>query len=385
MNKDILALEPSKSVALLALVKKMQAEDPNVLNLTAGDPDFSTPEAVCEEAFAWLKKGYTHYTPSQGDADLREAIAKKLQEENQAAFTADDIIITPGGKFAVYLAVRTLLARGEEAIWLTPGWVSYPAIITASGGVPKAVHLDYAKEYKITAEQLEKAVSEKTRLLILNYPNNPTGKILSAEEAEEIAVFLRRHPDLYVLSDEMYEKIVFDGVKSVSVASCPEFSDRVMIVNGYSKSAAMTGWRIGYLACKGDILKNAMKLFSHTMSCTSGFVQKAALKAMSCAEETEAMRRTYEARRNLLVEGFKTIPHTDFQSPEGAFYAWVRFDVKEDAGAFAEKLLREAKIGCIPGNAFGAEDACYLRFTFAASEEVLKEMLVRLKAFMEKY
>jgi aspartate aminotransferase len=169
------------------------------------------------------------------------------------------------------------------------------------------------------------------------------------------------------------------------MASYPDLADRVMIVNGFSKSAAMTGWRIGYLACNGELRRTAMKLFSHSISCTCGFTQKAALKALSCVKETEEMRRNYEERRNLLVQGFKEIPHAHLQQPDGAFYAWVRFDVEEDSSSFAERLLREAKIGGVPGSAYGAEDACYVRFTFAASKEVLSEMIKRLKTFMERY
>ena len=187
--------------------------------------------------------GNTHYSDSRGDEELRIRIAQKLQEENHAPYQPDQILVTPGAKMAVYLTVRALLNAGDEAIWLTPGWVSYPSIVEISGGVPVAVHLNYEEDYRITREALEAAVSDRTKLLILNYPNNPTGRILREEDIQAVSAFLRAHPDVYVLSDEIYEKVIYDGNRAVSMASFPEFFERVIVVNGFSKCSAMTGWR----------------------------------------------------------------------------------------------------------------------------------------------
>lgn len=381
-NQEIAALEPSKSVMLMAKAREMQKTDSSILDLTAGDPDFPTPEPICEEAMRWLQKGYTHYTESQGNADLRRRIAEKLNTENHAPFQTENIIVTPGGKFAIYLMVRTLLNRGDEAIWLTPGWVSYPSIVQTAGGVPKAVHLRYEDQYRIREEALEAAVTDQTRLLLINYPNNPTGKILTPEDREVLHRFLTRHKDIYLLSDEMYEKVIFDGKEAVSMASDPDLFERTIVVNGFSKSAAMTGWRIGYAACSRELCRTAMKLFSHTMSCTAGFIQKAALKSMDLPEETERMRIQYERRRDILAEGFAQIPGVRFQVPDGAFYAWVRFDVEKTGSEFAEELLEQAGIVGIPGDAYGAEDGCYVRFAFAVSEDILRQMVVRLRDYM---
>ncbi len=355
------------------------------MNFTGGEPDFATPKPICDEVVRQLEMGNTHYSDSKGNEDLRERIAKKLLEENGAPYTKDQILITPGAKLAVYLAVRALINPGDEAIWLTPGWVSYPSIVEVSGGVPKAVHLDYANDYRITFEALEEAASEKTKLLIINYPNNPTGRILRVSDIEAISAFLRKHPDVYVLSDEIYEKVIYDEFYCVSMASFPEFFERVIVVNGFSKCSAMTGWRVGYLACNSDLYKVILKLFQHSMSCTSTFLQKGALVAMDCTEETEQMRLAYEKRRNLLVEGINEIPGVEFLSPSGAFYAWLKFDTTMSSAQLCDLLLEEAKIAGVPGDAYGEEDVVCVRFSFAAAEDDLKEMVRRLKEFALKY
>lgn len=380
-NEKISGVASSKSVTLLARTKELQKIDQEIINLTGGEPDFPTPQPICDEVNRQLAAGNTHYSDSKGNEDLRIRIAKKLREENDAPFTPDQILVTPGAKLAVYLAVRSILNPGDEAIWLTPGWVSYPSIVEVSGGVPVAVHLNYEEDYRITAEALEAAASDRTRLLILNYPNNPTGRILRDSDIETVSAFLRNHPQVYVLSDEIYEKVIYDGNKAVSMASFPEFFERVVIVNGFSKCSAMTGWRVGYLACNSELYKVVHKLFQHCMSCTSGFLQKGALVALDCTEETEAMRQIYEKRRNLLVERMAKIPGIDFVSPSGAFYAWVRFDTEKDSETLCTELLEQAKIAGVPGNAYGEEDAVCVRFSFAASEQDLERMLDRLEAY----
>ena len=378
-NRQISNVEPSKSVTLLNKTKELQKTNPDIINLTGGEPDFPTPAPVCEEITRQLAAGNTHYSDSAGNKDLRIRISRKLKEENKAPYEPEHILITPGAKYAVYLTIRALINPGDEAIWLTPGWVSYPSIVEASGGRPVAVHLNYEEDYRITADALEEAVSDRTKLLIINYPNNPTGKILTEADLEALTTFLRRHPDIYVLSDEIYEKIVYSGNKVISLASYPEFFERVIIVNGFSKCSAMTGWRIGYLACNPKLYKVILKLFQHTMSCTSGFLQKGALVALDCVEETEAMRQEYEKRRDLLVNGIKEIPGVEFTAPAGAFYAWVKFDTSKDSEQLCNDLLEKANIAGVPGIAYGEEDKVCIRFSFASSEETLRQMLTNLK------
>lgn len=380
-NKQISNVEPSKSVTLLTKTKELQKSDPEILNLTGGEPDFPTPKAICDTVVAELAAGHTHYSDSRGDAQLRARIARKLQEENHAPFQPENILITPGAKYSVYLTIRALINPGDEAIWLTPGWVSYPSIVEASGGIPVAVHLKYEENYRITVEALEAAVSDKTKLLIINYPNNPTGQILTEADIQALTVFLRNHPDIYILSDEIYEKIIYDQKQIISLASIPEFFDRVVIVNGFSKCSAMTGWRLGYLACNPAMYQVVLKLFQHSISCTSSFLQKGALTAMDCVEETEQMRQAYEKRKNLLVKGIREIPGVELLTPAGAFYAWVKFDTDMDSETLCNDLLDKAKIAGVPGISYGEEDCVCIRFSFAASEDVLKTMLERLKDY----
>lgn len=384
-NRLISNMEPSKSVTLLAKTKELQKTVPEILNLTGGEPDFPTPKAICDTVVAELAAGHTHYSDSRGDADLRARIARKLQEENHAPYQAENILITPGAKYAVYLTIRALINPGDEAIWLTPGWVSYSSIVEASDGKPVAVHLKYEENYRITEEALEAAASDKTKLLIINYPNNPTGQILTESDIQALTAFLRNHPDVYVLSDEIYEKIVYDQNKIVSLASIPEFFERVVIVNGFSKCSAMTGWRLGYLACTPALYQVVLKLFQHSISCTSGFLQRGALTALDCVEETEQMRQAYEKRKNLLFEEIREIPGVELLTPAGAFYAWVKFDTDMDSETLCNDLLNKAKIAGVPGIAYGEEDCVCIRFSFAASEDVLRTMLERLKTYQESH
>ena len=384
-NQYIEAITPSATIEVMAKVKKMRETDPEIIDLGVGEPDFDTPKKICDEMFKQVQAGYTHYTVGTGLPELRSGIAAKLKEENGCSYSPEGIIVTPGGKFSIYLAVRILLNVGDEVMYLTPGWVSYPSIITASGGVPVAVELKAAEQYKITMEQLEEKVSDKTRLLIINYPNNPTGCILSREEAEAIREFMLKHPDILLLSDEMYERIVYPPYKNISPASYPEIAERVITVNGFSKSAAMTGFRIGYMATTPKIAAMAAKLFSHTISCVSGFIQKAAVVALDCKKEMEEMRKQYERRRDILVNGLNGIPGVHCHLPEGAFYAWTEFDIPGmDSNQVCEFILENAKVVGIPGLAYGNEDSCHLRFCFAASEDKLEKAVKNIAEAMKK-
>jgi len=234
----------------------------------------------------------------------------------------------------------------------------------------------------VSLEILEAHYTSKTKMLIINYPNNPTGKVLSRAEALCIKQFMLNHPDILVMADEIYERIVFDGCENVSMASFPEVADRVITINGFSKSVAMTGWRIGYLATTPE-LKNVMyKLFQHTMSCVSGFIQKAAVVALDCTEEVEQMRQRYEVRRDLFVGGLNQIPGITCKVPEGAFYAWVKFDIPGmDDEAVCEYILEKAKVVGVPGSAYGT-DGCYMRFSFAAADSDLEQAVARIAEAM---
>jgi len=383
-NQNIMGLQPSRSMVFMVKAKQLQAADPDVINLSGGEPDFDTPLPIREEAKKWLDAGYTHYTIGPGLPELRERIARKLNEENGCAYKADDVIVTPGGKFAIYLAVRAAVNPGDEVMFLEPGWVSYPSIIEASGAVPVPVRLRFADGFKLTREALESAVTPKTKMLIVNYPNNPTGRTLNREEADALEAFLLKHPDVLLLSDEMYERIVFTGYENISPASYPSIADRVITVNGFSKSVAMTGWRIGYLAASGPIRPVAYKLYQHTVSCVSGFIMKAATVALDCKDEIEEMRKSYERRRDRFIGALNAIDGVTCAYPEGAFYAWVRFDLPGmDPAEACDFILNEAKVVGVPGDAYGTDECC-VRFSFATEESELIKAAERIKAAMEK-
>ena len=268
---------------------------------------------------------------------------------------------------------------------LDPAWVSYEPIVQAAGGVTVKVKLDYQQDYRITAEALEAACTDKTRLLIINYPNNPTGRILHKDEADILEAFMLRHPDVYMLSDEVYEKLVYDGVKSISMGSYPSIRDRVATMNGFSKSVAMTGWRMGYLAAPKAIFDVAYKLYQHSLSCMSGFLQKGAVEAFHCEYETEQMRQTYAYRRDLFTGALNRIPGVRCLKPEGAFYAWVFFDIGGmDSTQMCEYLLENAGVVGMPGSAYGEETACCMRFSFANATEDLERAAQKITDALAK-
>ena len=385
MNRNIARMKPSASVQLMQKAKQMKKVDPTVIDLAGGEPDFGTPAKITEATIKSLTAGNTHYAVGPGIPELRQAIRDKLERENGILCSADNIMVTPGGKNAIYLAIQALINPGEEVMILNPAWVTYEPAVIAAGGEPVCVDLDYRNDYEITEEKLEAAYSDLTRLIIINYPNNPTGRILHQQEADVLEAFLLRHPHVYLLADEIYEAIVFDGKKSVSMASRPAVKDQVITVNGFSKSVAMTGWRMGYLAASEPVYKAIYKLYQHSLTCVNSFLQVGAVQAFSCQAEIEEMRKVYEYRRDILVEALNTIPGVTFVAPEGAFYAWVRFDVAGmSAPQMSEYLLQEAKIVGVPGNAYGEKSGCYLRFSFATATDDLIEMTRRVKTAMEK-
>lgn len=395
-NRNIENITPSKSMAMSQLAKELKKSDPQIIDLSIGEPDFDTPEVITEEAIKWMKNGFTHYTTGPGLPELRKRIAKKLLDENGIVQDPEGIIVTPGGKFAIYLSVATLCNAGDEVICLAPYWVSYPSICQSLGVTPVEIELDPADNYRIDEKTLEDAITDKTRMIIINYPNNPTGLILHKEEMAAIKAVMQRHPEVVLLSDEMYERIIFDGNKNVSPAADEEIKDRVITVNGFSKSVAMTGWRAGYMASSTEIAKVAGRFFGHTLTQTCGFVQKACVVALDQLGDMEMMRLSYEKRRNMFVEGLSSIPGIHCIVPEGAFYAWTGFDEsllkklpgyvpgkKEQSEIVSEWLLRQCKVSSVPGIANGVTRGTFLRFCFAAGEDDLERAISQIAAGVE--
>ncbi len=385
MNQKIVQMKPSASVTLIGKAKEMQKTDPTIISLAGGEPDFDTPAPITMGAIKSLLEGNTHYVVGPGILELREAIQKKLLEENGIVCDVNNILLTPGGKNAIYLAIHAVLNPEDEVIVLDPAWVSYEPIIQAAGGKCVKVKLDYKTQYRITKEKLEAAYSEKTRMLIINYPNNPTGRILHEEEADILEEFLLAHPDVYLLADEIYERIVYDGNKSISMATRESIRDRVITVNGFSKSVAMTGWRMGYMVSNKEVFGVAYKLYQHSLSCMSGFLQKGAVHAFECEREIEEMRKIYEQRRNLFIGILNSTKGVHCDLPEGAFYAWVYFDVKGMTSMqMCDYLLENAGVVGMPGDAYGEENICCMRFSFATATEDLETAANKIKVAIEK-
>lgn len=380
-NETLLNIPPSASLAVSEKAKKRRAEGVDIITLATGEPDFDTPDAARIAGITGIAEGHTHYNTALGLPALRQRIARKLAEENDIDASSENIILTPGGKYAVYEAVRTLITpgKGEEVLILNPAWVSYGPIVMAAGGIPVDVELSFESHYKITREALEKRVSSRTRAVIVNYPNNPTGCILSQEEAATLADFALAH-DLLLISDEIYERITYDGNQSVSLASLPRIADRVITLNGFSKSTAMTGWRLGYACAPKEIINKMSILSQHTISCLSQFSMEAALVALDCQEDMKKMVESYDDRRRFFVKGLNEIPGITCLVPQGAFYAWAKVDLAEkDSFEIADYLLDEARVAVVPGDCYGKGGNSCIRMSFATAEADLCEALKRMR------
>ena len=383
-NSQISALQPSASIALMDKARAMKAQGIDVISLAGGEPDFDTPEVAVQKGIRSILDGKTHYTAGRGIPALRERIAKKLREENGIPCTAASVLVTPGAKAAIYCAVRTLIDPGDEVMILDPSWVSYESIVQSASGVAVHVPLSFANGYAITKEALEAAVSERTRILIVNTPNNPTGRVMTQEEAQVISAFAQKY-DLMVIADEIYEKILFDGNKHISLASFPEIADRVVTINGLSKCAAMTGWRLGYLTAAQEVVDQIYLFYQHVFTCVAEFSQEAAVAALDDPQSVEAMRLSYQQRRDSFVADLEALPGIRCIVPEGAFYAWAQIDYQGmDADAMSKFLLEQAHVVTVPGGAYGENSKNCIRMCFAADPQDLKEAVKRMAAVLKE-
>ncbi len=377
----------SPTVALLDEVQRQKARGVNVLNLSGGEPDVATPAHIVARATEALHAGDTHYTPSRGLPELREAIAAKLLAENNITVDpATDVIVTTSAKHGMFIALAGVIGRGDEVLLPSPAWVSYAPMISLLGGHAVDVPLDPRDDYTIRAAQLEAAVTPRTRAIIVNSPNNPTGRMLTPTEADAIASVAGQH-DLTVLSDEIYEYIRYGDRSHLSPATRPGCEGRTITVNGFSKSYAMTGWRLGYLAGPTSVMREVIKVQEHTVGCASSFVQRAAIAAF--APETRAwldeMAAGYDSRRSFIVDGLNQIPGIHCPDPEGAFY--VLPDISRlgfsSAQEFSGWLIERAGVVVTPGSAFGPTAEQHVRLSFAASPDVLAAAVEQIAKAVE--
>ena len=369
----------SPTVALNAKGIEMKERGIDILSFAAGEPDFDTPDAVKEAAIQAIRANQTHYTSAAGTISLRRAIARKLREENGIDSDESCIIVTPGAKLALFQALLAFLEEGDECLVPTPAYPSYRAIIQMTGAAYVPVPLKIEDGFHLTRRMLEEKVSDRTKMLIICNPCNPTGHVLTEEEIKDITAFAEAH-EILVISDEIYEKLIYDGRVHLSLGAIPSIQDRVITLNGFSKSAAMTGWRIGYSAANPVLTKAMMKLQTNTVNCTAAFVQEASIAAFSCTKETELMRRSYLQRRDLTCDGLNSIPGVFCPRAEGAFYAFFKIDYKGmTAEQLADYILEKAGVLVVPGTAFGEGGEKCIRLSFAADVHSLETAIERMR------
>ncbi|MDE2857329.1 MAG: pyridoxal phosphate-dependent aminotransferase [Chloroflexota bacterium] len=377
----------SPTIAMNDKAKQLAAEGHSVIGLAGGEPDFDTPAHIIEAGMKAMRAGKTRYAaPSKGIVPLLEAIAAKTERDNQVRVDPmSDIIVAPGGKLALFLALKAMLDPGDEVLIPAPYWVSYPSIVTMVGGKPVTVPTSSDDGYRLRLEDLREFVTSKTKAIIINSPCNPTGHMLSSDEIEDIAT-LATEADLYIISDEIYEKLNFDGRPAVSLASLPDISDRVVIVNGMSKAYAMTGWRLGWLAGPTEVIGAAGKFNSQTATSAATFTQYAAVAALNGPQDcVEMMRQSYQERRDFMVNAFNDIENMSCPDIEGAFYAFPKVDnTNKSSEEIASLILEKAVVVGVPGSAFGISKDAHIRFSFAEDLNLLKEAVERIRGIADQ-
>ncbi|MBR1983062.1 MAG: pyridoxal phosphate-dependent aminotransferase [Clostridia bacterium] len=394
ISQKVQKIAPSLTLEITAKAKKLKAEGVSVIGFGAGEPDFNTPEYINNSAKKAIDDGFTKYTPASGMVELKKAICEKFKKDNGLEYVPEQIVISTGAKSSLYHAICAIIDDGDQVILPSPYWLTYPELVGLAGGETVYVKTDKSTGYKMTASQLKSAITNKTKALILNSPNNPTGSVYTKEEIIEIAKVCQEY-GLYVVSDEIYEKLIYDGEEHYSIASVNEYmKEHTIVINGVSKSYAMTGWRIGYLAAPIKIAKAISSMQSHTTSNACSISQYASVTALTAPEGDEfisKMQKIFDDRRKFMIEKLSKFENIEIAKPSGAFYVFI--DVSKNYGksydgsvingsmSFADLALKEG-VALIPGVAFG-DDNC-VRLSYAISMEDIEEGLNRLNAFLSK-
>lgn len=392
ISERVMALSPSATFAMSQKAADLKATGLDVISLSVGEPDFNTPDHIKEAAKKAIDDNFSFYTPVPGYLSLREAICRKLKRENGLDFTPAQIVVGNGAKQELCDVILSVVNKGEEVLIPVPAWVSYMEMVKIAEGVPVLIYAGPEQKFKVTPQQLEAAITPKTKAVLICSPSNPTGSVYSKEELQGLVDVLAKYPDIIVIADEIYEHITYVG-PTTSLASFPEIKDRVVVINGVSKAYAMTGWRIGYCAAPLPIAKAVSKLHGQYTSNCSSIAQKAAEAAYDGPQDcVEQMRQAFERRRDLIVGLAKKIPGFNVTVPDGAFYIFPEVSalfgkkagdkVISSADDLAMYLLEEALVASVSGAAFGAPDC--LRFSYATSDEKLIEAMGRVKAAVEK-
>lgn len=391
LSRKAAQVKPSSTLAITAKAKELKAEGIDVVGFGAGEPDFNTPDNINEAAIAAIKSGFTKYTPASGTVELKKAVSRKFEEFNGLHYGTDQIVISNGGKHSLTNIFQAIMNPGDEVIIPAPYWLTYPEIVKLCDGVPVYVYGTKDSGYKVTAKQIEDAITDKTKAMILNTPNNPTGMVYSEEELRAIAdVAVKK--DIYVVADEMYENLIYGDKKHISIASLgEEIYKRTITCSGLSKSYSMTGWRIGYTGSSAEIAKLMGSIQSHQTSNPNSIAQKAALEALQGPQDAvAAMREEFDQRRKYMYERVSQMPLVDALEPEGAFYTFVDFtDVLEKsykgvrigtASRVAQILIEDYKVAVVPCQDFGFDN--FVRLSYAISMENIKKGLDRIEEFV---
>ena len=387
VSNSLKRIKPSPTIAVTSKAREMRAAGKDVIGLGAGEPDFDTPDNIKEAAIEAIRKGDTKYTAVDGTPALKKAIQAKFSRENDLSYNLDQISVGTGGKQVLYNAFMATINKGEEVIIPAPYWVSYPDIVLLAGGKPKIVKCDEKNNFKLTPEKLQKAISKKTKWIIVNSPSNPTGSGYTKEELIALSKILIKYKNLYILSDDIYEHITYDGFKFFTIAQIEKLKSRTLTMNGVSKSYSMTGWRIGYAAGPKEIIKAMAKIQSQSTSNPTSISQAAAVEALNGTQDFISERsNSFKERRNFVVDSLNKIKGISCLSPEGAFYVFPnckkllnnKTKLKTDKD-FVEKLLEKAEVAVVQGSAFGLEG--YFRISYATSIDNLKKAMERIKSF----
>lgn len=393
LSKKAGNISPSITLSITAKANELKAQGIDVVSFGAGEPDFNTPQNIINAAIKAMQDGKTKYTPAGGILKLKKTICKKFKEDNGLDYTTDQITISTGAKQCLANVFMAILNPGDEILIPIPYWVSYPELVKLADGVPVFVETLKENNYKYTIEDLEKAVSDKTKAILINSPNNPTGTIYNREELIEIAEFAKKH-DLLIISDEIYEKLIYDGEKHISIASLSQDAfERTVVINGVSKTYAMTGWRLGYMAASKEITKLMTSIQSHMTSNVNTIAQYAAIEALNGPiEDLNTMVKEFERRRNFMVDRLSKIDGVSIIKPSGAFYIMVNIssyfnttfkgeEIKNSLD-FSRVLLDEEKVAVIPGAGFGLDE--YIRLSYATSMDIIETGIDRIAMFINK-
>ena len=389
ISNNLKRIKPSPTIAVTTKAREMRARGKDVIGLGAGEPDFDTPENVKEAAIEAIKKGDTKYTAVDGTPDLKKAIVEKFKRENNLNYTTDQITVGTGGKQVIYNTFMATLNKGDEVIIPAPFWVSYPDMVLLAGGTPKIIKCEEKDGFKLSAKKLEKAISKKTKWLILNSPSNPTGAGYTKKEIEDLSKVLLKHKKIFILSDDIYEHIRYEGFNFFTIAQISKLKERTLTMNGVSKSYAMTGWRIGYAAGPKEIINAIRKIQSQSTSNPSSISQAAAVEALNGQQNFIKERaEAFKERRDFVVSSLNNIKGINCLTPNGAFYVFPsckellnkKTKLKTDT-EFVQKLLEKSMVAVVQGSAFGLDG--YFRISYATSMENLKKAIARIKDFCD--